>query len=288
MVLKMPEAVPPVKEKPGTNVVPVQSETASSWELRLGEIAGQPEWIQSQEELEELADGIPATQLRSALDELSTDSSSAVLIVGRRLMWRWAGESPADAALWAAHLPDNNFGHVVCRELMVSWAEKDLAGAESWIRQQPDSGNKAAAELSLGNEAAARGQGAAAIALMADAPPSPERDSLLDYSVRQWATTRRDDAVAWLNQVSDSSVRDRMMGNVAVDWAVGDPVAAAGFAATAFSSPAIQQDAIVDIVRSWAASAPDDAAAWVEEFPQGPLRNAASLTVAEVRRKKGE
>ncbi len=257
------------------------------WESRFWEIANEPQWIQSQEELEALADAVPEEQLQAVLDEFSGDQfsgdqSTAGLIFVRRLIARWAEKSPQEAARWVAGLADDNFGHEACRQLMVSWAKGDLSNALAWIRQQPESGSKAAGELSLAKDAAEENQGAIAISLLAALPSSQERDNLLNYSVRQWAVTDRSDAIAWIEQVQDSTLREQMLENVVTDWAVQDPSSAAGFATTTLDAGNGRDNVIVNIVRLWATSAPDQAASWVGEFPEGELRTLAMQNLVDV------
>lgn len=264
-------------------VMPVSERAAPpSWELRLGEIAGEPESLQSQEELEELADDIPEGQVRAALDTLSTDPSSACIIVARRLVEHWANVSPDAAAQWVANLPDNNFSHVASGQLMVSWAQTNLEAALMWVQGQPDGGNKTAAELTLAHEAAAGKEPVKAIELIAGLAPSQERDDLLNYSVRQWANQDRDTAVQWINQIPDETLRGQLLENVALDWAVADPVDSAQFAATVLPSGSGQDKTVVSIVRFWAVCAPNQAAAWITQSLGGDLRNVALMNLIDV------
>jgi hypothetical protein len=281
-----PEANPPVQR---SDPLLGDSEPAAprepqvpEWETRFWKIASEPAWLQSQEELEELVGSMTDDQIRDALDKLGTDQSGAGIIFGRLLVRRWAEKSPAEAAQWVAGLPDNSFGHAAFKEVVIPWAEKDLDGAVGWVQQLPEGGNKTAAELSLAAAAANQQDAVTAINLTASLPPSPERDSVLNYSVRQWATTDKDSAVAWINQVEDPALREKMLGEVAVNMGAQDPVAAAEFVATAMPDGQDRNNATVEIIRFWASSAPADAASWVEQFPEGQLRNAAMENLIDV------
>jgi hypothetical protein len=252
------------------------------WEPRFWEIASEPVWMQSQEELEELGAALDDQQIRDALDKLAEEKSDAGIVLGRYLVRRWAGKSPTEATQWVAGLPDNDFGHAVSKEVVIPLAEKDLDGAVGWVRQLPEGGNKTAAELSLAGVAANQKEAATAISLVNDLAPGPERDGLLNYSARQWATVDVDGAVSWINQVQDPALQEQMLDNVAVDMGVQDPFNAASFAATALPSGQGQNEAVVTIIRFWAASAPEQAAAWVAQFPEGDLRVAATENLIDV------
>jgi hypothetical protein len=162
------------------------------------------------------------------------------------------------------------------------WAEKDLVEAAAWARRLPASGKKTAALISLGYEAATRKEAAIAVTLATIASLGPERDRLMSYSVRQWATTDRESAMAWARRAPDAALREEMLGEIAIDWGIQDPPEAARFATTALKSGRARDKAVVNIVRFWAPSAPEQAAAWVEQFPDGPLRNAAMENLIDV------
>jgi hypothetical protein len=152
----------------------------------------------------------------------------------------------------------------------------------TWVRRLPAGRNKTAALLSLGYEAATRKEAAIAITLAANAPLGPERDRLLSYSIRQWAITDRESALVWAKRASDATLREEMLGQIAIDWGIQNPSEAARFAATALASGKAKDNAVINIVRFWAPSAPAQTAAWVEQFPDGPLRNAAMENLIDV------
>lgn len=252
------------------------------WEARFLEIAGEPAWLQSQEEFEELAGSLSKDQLRNALDRLVTNQSDAAALLGQVLLRRWATNSLVDAVQWVEHMPESSFARVAFREIIVIWSQQDLTGAVEWVQQLPQGGNKTAAELSMASEAAMRKEGATAINLLANFPQSLERDELLTYSVRQWATVDQNNAVSWIRSVQDPMLREDMLVNVAVDLGVRNPFDAAAFAATALTAGQGQNKAVINIVRFMAVSAPDRAAAWVEQFPEGNLRAMAIENLMDV------
>jgi hypothetical protein len=243
------------------------------WETPFQEIASQPESLQSEEELEELADSIPEEQLSATLDVLSRDQSSAGVIVARRLVQRWATESPEAAAQWTANLPANAFSQTMCRQAAVSWAQTNLAAAVAWAQQLPVSENKTAAISALALEAAAGGEALSAITLAADLPGGTERDDLLNYAVQHWAAGDTDTAVKWVEEIEDPALRQRMLGAVAVDLGAANPPAAAQLISNSMEAGPSRDDALVQVVRFWAVPAPEEAADWVEQLPEEALRD---------------
>jgi hypothetical protein len=246
------------------------------------EIASQGGPLQS-EDLELLAATVPEDQIQGALDKLAEAQSKPALTLMGFLAWRWATNSPAEAAQWAVtHLADNDLSHDVFCKIMVPWAGKDLAGAAAWVQQMPAGGNKTGAASSLATEAAAHQEPVTAINLATNLPPGQERDDLLNYSAQQWVATDRDDAVAWINQVEDPALREKMLGEVAVNLSAQDPFAAAQFVAATMPDGEERDNAAVNVIRFWASSTPADAAAWVERFPEGQLREAAMENLIDV------
>jgi len=281
-----PEINPPVQRSDpllgvSASIAP-QPTLVPDWETRFWKIASEPARMESQDELEELAGSMTDDQIRDALDKLGADQSGAGIIFGRLLVRRWAEKSPAAAAQWVASLPDNSYGHAAFKEVVIPWADKDLDGAVGWVQQLPDGGNKTAAELSLAAAAANQKDAVTAINLTANLPPSPERDNVLNYSVRQWATVDQNSAVSWINQVQDPALREQMLEHVTMDLAVQDPFNAATIATTALTPGPGQNNVVLNIVQFWAAAEPDSAAAWVAQFPEGDLRSAAMENLVEV------
>jgi len=245
------------------------------WEKRFIEIANE-DGSQQSELLRELAATVPEDQIQDALGKLVAEKAGPAMTLVVFLGQRWAEKSPADAAQWAeAHMSDDTFGNNLFSKIMVPWADKDLAGAVDWVQQLSANGNKTAAASSLATEAATLKKAVIAINLATNIPPGTERDEVLNYSAQQWAATDRDGAVAWINQVQDPVLREKMLGEVGVNLGVQDPAAGVKFVASEMPDGKDRDMAMSNVIRFWAASAPADAAAWVEQLPDGPLRDLA-------------
>lgn len=266
--------------QPSGAVASVQPQ--AEWQKRLELIASEPEWRQS-EHLEELAENFPEEQVVEALDQLKSDepgTSGATL--AQLLIRRWAQKAPAEAAQWIAGLPDNALAHLAFREVMIPWAEKDLVRAADWVKQLPENENKTEALLILGDEAAKEKKATLAISLVAGMPPSPERDAVLKYSVLQWATVSRGDALAWANQVPDPQLRETMLEKITIEYGIQNPAGAAKLLSNVLIGEESRENAAINIVRFWAPSAPADAAAWAQRLPDGELRDNIMANLVDV------
>jgi hypothetical protein len=258
-----------------------QETTVPEWEKRLSEISNE---LDGSESVEELAATLPEAQTFETLNQIAKEKrqTPGAILLGGLLIRQWAAAAPAEAARWVARLPDNHFGKMASREVVILWAEKDLAEAVTWVQRLPASGNKTAALLSLGYEAATRKEAATAVTLAAGALPDPERDRLLSYTVRQWASTDRETALAWVKKTPDATLREEMLGQIAIDWGIQNPSEAAEFAMTELASGRARDNTVINIIRSWAPSAPTQTAAWVEQIPSGSLRNEAIENLIDV------
>ncbi len=268
-------------EPKSTAAEAVEFAPVADWERQFWQIAQRPEWEQS-EFLEDVAANIPDAQIRDVLDRLSPDRSNAAQVLMELLVERWAGHSPEDAAAWVSRLPDDELAQRLFSKVAKLWADKDLAGAMGWVQQLQDSGNKVAAELSLGFEAASQQQPVVAIALIANVPPGPERDGVLDYAVQQWAVADTDSAVAWASKLPDTTLRDKILTEVASDLGARDPERATDFITTKLPAGELQDKATITVIRFWASSDVAGAAAWVLEFPDGPLQVMATANLVDV------
>ncbi|HKX28277.1 MAG TPA: hypothetical protein VJ302_11315 [Blastocatellia bacterium] len=260
---------------------PSREAAMPEWKKHLLEVTDEFDWSGS---VEDLAGTWPEDQMIKTLDQIAKEKAEipGAALLGQLLIRRWAADSPAEAARWVARLPDDSFSRMASGEVVVPWAERDLAEAADWVRRLPTGGKKTAALLSLGYEATMRKEPAIAVTLAADVPPGPEQDKLLNYAVRQWATIDRESSVTWAKLMPDEAPREKLLGQIAIDWGVQNPAEAASFVVTAMASGRARDQAIVKVVRFWASSAPIQSATWVDQFPEGPLRNAAMENLIDV------
>jgi hypothetical protein len=285
--LATPAIIPQGEQAAETESVYLMQTQSPPWEVSFAELEAQPEWLQSQEELEQLADAISDSQLRTALDELLSYQSGAGIIVGKRLLRRWADVSPDAAADWVAHLPDSAFGQGMSREIAACWSQKDLAAATAWAQELPNGEIKKAGIASVALEAATRGQASTAISLAATLPCGTERDNLLSYGYQQLAVTDPEGAVSGLNRIEDPNLREAILAKVAINLGTKDPSSAVQLIVNNMQDGGLREDALGCVVRFWAVSAPEEAIVWLEQLPEGHLRAAAIENMNEVWRKQG-
>ena len=84
-------------------------------------------------DFERLAAAVPLEQIPSAFTRLSDDEAGQNLRA--ELLRRWASAHPADAAQWAAALPEGDLRRKdALAALAAEWASQDLAAARQWAQ----------------------------------------------------------------------------------------------------------------------------------------------------------
>ena len=231
------------------------------------------------EALDRAVQSVPDSDLSVVLYGLVDADSPAGAELRSQLARRWAESSPRAAAAWAAQLPEGPNYREALTQVALGWAATDLAGATAWTAGLPQGEAKNATLLSLAYETA-RTDPLAALELGGTLSPTAERDNLLVHAISQWAAADAVAAGAWAQAVPESSLQQRLVSAVAVALATRDGEAAAGLASKALVPGEEQDRAMVAIAQRWALQSPNDAAAWVAQFPATSARQAALQDLA--------
>jgi hypothetical protein len=261
-------------------VRPVAHSNGSYWERSCEDLSAmeqQTDELLKEEMLEAWTKQIAGTEIPSALGALQglppTDLTHELSI---RLARRWAEEAPALAADWTSSLPEGATRQAVMSQLAIAWANQDPAAALVWVQALPEGDSKESASFSLAYETA-RTDPVTALDLSGQLSPSRQRDDLLVFALRQWTTMDAVAAQTWAMNIADQNLEQRLVAAVAVASAKQDGAGAAALAATALRPGDEQNRAVVSVAEQWAQTSPDNAAAWVSDFPESATRNAAML-----------
>ena len=256
---------------------------------RLAAIEAETDSDRKDEEFDLLMASIPDNGLPTVLDSLVADTQSAAAELRQLLVRRWAEYDPCAAASWVLGIREANpASRAATEQVAIAWAETDLLQAVDWARSLPAAENRQAAAIAIGYEAA-RSDPLVALELCSDLPPGAERDDLLVHAVSQWADTDPAAATVWTGEVTDAELRQRLTAAIAVAAAEHDPFAAATLLTRDVPPGALQDGATVAIVQRWAQQSPPDAAGWVLQFPDTPVRVAAVRALLSIwRRQSGD
>ena len=187
----------------------------------------------------------------------------------------WAEQSVDVAGSWAAQVSDPQVRRSALQVIAVMAAEKDLATATNWMSVLHDEADRQTVLQSVAYEAS-RTDPIRALDLASELVPGEDRDELLSQAARQWGSTDPDSAFAWIKQLPDADLRNRLLAAVVVADAKTDGAGAADRVSRQIPIGEDQTRAAVQVVQRWGQSAPEETAAWVEQFPVGATRQTAS------------
>lgn len=257
-----------------------ESRLAKEWRVKRERLESLPDEIEREAMLAEWLGGIPESELaRTALQLWDQPPSDVYREIAKRMLRRLAELDPAAAAAIAESLAGGDDREAVMRDVATVWADKDFASAVAWVRGWPDDERRAEGLIGVGYEAA-RQDAWTSLDLMADLPAGEARDELIRHAAAQCSTGDPAAMAQWARELSDPSLRERVIGTVAVEWSNQDPGAAASFALKELPSGRILEDTVVGIVQRWVQVEPAAARSWVERFPPGTLRDTAMQQVA--------
>lgn len=199
--------------------------------------------------------------------------------LSKRLLRRWADAAPEQASAWLATLPSDQQSAMV-DDVAVPWANNNATNAITWAKSMSDDTARRQALAAVAGEVV-RSQPLLALDMILDLPAGAERDSLIRRGVMEWASADATGAIDWVKQIPAGDLRNQAVSGVAIVWSANEPVAAANFALNELSPGRVLDDTVVSIVQRWAQKDSAAAAAWVDQFPAGPLRDTAVENLAQ-------
>lgn len=245
----------------------------------LAKIESEPDMEQREQLITSLVDSVAFADIQSLLAELgairqSLGQQELIDDISLRLVRRWARHDAAAASVWAQQLPAGSLRQDAMSGVAVEWANTGLGEAVAWGRLLPEPAEKQAVLFSVANEAV-RLDPVVALQLATELPVDTRSTDLIQRSSREWAAADGEQAVTWARQIEDGDLRGQVLASMAVALSENDPVTAATVVTSEIPAGRAQSDAVVGIIERWAQSQPEQAAAWVEQFPDNDLKSAA-------------
>jgi hypothetical protein len=229
------------------------------------------------------AGSLSDAELRASLESLLTDVTPAAENLRRGLLRRWAEHDPAGAARWAAAVERGPARSDILEQAAIVWAETDLTAALDWAMNLPDDSGRQSAGIAVAYEAA-RANPLLSLDIASRMDGCVERDALLCHAVAQWgAGGRTDEAAAWVAQIRDPVLQERLLAALAVAAAESDGETAAAMVATNLRPGPLQELTAVQVAQRWYQQSPAAASAWVAGFPAGTAAAAAEESLHAIR-----
>jgi hypothetical protein len=226
--------------------------------------------------LEAITAGWPVDELGKTVTALfskeSPDPSSVLLRA--ELLRRWAAVDPAAAAAWASSESGGALPPGAVEQVALAWSASDSEAAWNWAFGLPPGADRDAALLSLSYELC-RDDPARALARFEDLAEGRARDQFVEHAIANLAIGDPETALEHAQALADPLVRNQALAAVGTSWAESDPVAAATFVANGMEPGPAQERAVAAIVQRWAQQDPAAVRAWIEEFPDGSLKDNA-------------
>lgn len=153
------------------------------------------------------------------------------------------------------------------------WAMRDPRAAAGWAAALEDETERIIC-LSAACERASRADPALALSLASNSPGFASSELVCGLA-GNWMAVDRGAAEKWLAEIKDSHLRDRIWVEAARNIGTRAPADAALLAVEKISPGRLQEEAVISALHQWGMRDHEAAVAWVELFPEGPLRERA-------------
>lgn len=241
----------------------------------LRRIEGETDPVAQEQLMETFLASVDDTNIPAVLGVLQSAKSPEVAAdLSQRIIRQWTKTNPQTAADWAEALSNGTMREQGMENVAIVWANSDLTNAINWAQSLADDSERTQAMTAVAGEAV-RVQPVTALELAIKLPANAKRDDLVRRAAAEWAASDAPGAVAWAKQIPDVNLRAQVLASEAMIWASNDPQAAAEVAVNDLPEGRLQNDTVMTIVEHWAQQQPEAAAEWVDQFPEGKLKQDA-------------
>jgi DNA-binding transcriptional regulator YbjK len=181
---------------------------------------------------------------------------------------------PCSAARLAESLDVGAGRDEMLRRVAQHWAEQDPATAQHWAEQLADEGERHLAETAICLQIA-QTDARQAIQMATQYGLDNTSGATLENLVQQWAGQDMTTAIGWVKERPAGEQKDQMFYRLAMVLTKTSPAEAAQMVVDQISAGATQNEAAISVVHQWAENDMAGARAWVELFPESPLRTRA-------------
>jgi len=175
-------------------------------------------------------------------EEVTTTGGDEAAAKRAETVARYAKEDPEAGLAWAKGIEDENERNATLEQLAWSCVTSDLATAMD-----------------------------AAEAL----PAGDKRKQVMSHLVAEWSVQDPEAALDWAKGRNDPDERDEAITGWVTATGEKAPANAATLAADEIRPGAVQNRAVVSVLQRWARTDYEGASKWVEDFPDGALKDDA-------------
>jgi hypothetical protein len=196
--------------------------------------------------------------------------------LGIGALHHWMHLDQVQATAWLAARPETTAGQTLA--VADDWVAH-RAGLQEFLGQLPATAWKQNFISDLGAEMSVKDP-AAAVKLAAQMDASSAQLDLFRTVACNWVATDHDAAFQWVAGITNAPLRDQLIVSSVQAYAVTDPASAVNWLVESVNSDDTVNTAALNILRTWAAQNPAQAAQWVSQFPDGNLKAAAVQIVS--------
>lgn len=198
------------------------------------------------------------------------------------LLPRLIAQDPSSAGHLALAWEPGPLREEFIRHVIRLWSAADIGGTVTWLVSLLDEPDRHTAATTVTSQVA-QSDPAGAIELSALLRTNVE-DGSLEHLAQLWTEEKPREAQDWIVGQPTSPLRERLIARIAHVRAQQEPAAAASLVLNHMATGETRDRAVLAVVRQWAVRDPASAAAWVAQFPAGPLHESA-LAELETARK---
>ena len=197
-----------------------------------------------------------------------------------RLLPELLASDPLLAADLVEQWPADAGRNGLIRRFARLWASTNVSLAIEWASGLPPGDRQIAGEAFVTTLAESDPASALEAAELFDVH---QQDGRAERILQLWTEQDAAAAIAWLSSRPPGEMFDRFAARLAWALAQHDPAAAATVALAMNPVGPARDEAVLAVVRQWAARDTHAAAAWVARFPPGPLREQADVLLRRSR-----
>lgn len=214
-----------------------------------------------------------AREISAAVSMLNAAEPSKRGRLGEEVVSILADDNPALAAAVALALPAGTYRTAAVDLAARAWVLSDPAAALAWAMQLSEVNAAIAGRRAVTTELV-RTDPVAAMDLIQAFPAGNARDDTLVLAAGAWARRRTDEALAWLAELPENELRERLTSSMGFELAQSNPARALELAER-LPDGRNRWLLLSAIAQTWVAVDAKAALAWAQELPVGGAREAA-------------
>lgn len=191
----------------------------------------------------------------------------------------WAEQSPADAAAWAATLPQGVARQTAQVAVASEWASQEPALAAAHYAGKFDDEGGASLAIAI-TDVWATTNPAETAQWINSLPPGPRRNEAAGALATIWAASDIDAAVAWSQSIGDADTRGQIITHIGTTWGAIEPGNALDWLTSL--PPDEAREGIRGAFYSWAGTDTIGLNQWIETAPGDPLSDQARQSLGDV------